>query len=223
MDYYQVENTAGFDNGSRDKLRILSKAIRRRTRASDIICEVGLGNGQLILDLSHSREVMGVDLCAGTIERLKSKSEFNGIELKQGDITNLTSVCMNKGINVFITIDVIEHLDDDQLHRACKELYDILPDNGKWFINVPWNENLKNNEIFCPSCHKTFHRVGHKQSFDEKRLTLLMKKEGFEVEFMRKIFPSNFLLPPPLILLYRLIARIYLQNYSSLFVLVRKK
>lgn len=221
--YYQVENTACFDNGSRDKLTILSRAIRRRTEPTEFICEVGLGNGQLLLDLSRNRKVMGVDLCAGTVRRLKSLSGFRGIELLQGDITDLTSICMNKGIDVFITIDVIEHLDDYQLDKACKHIYTILPKSGKWFINIPWNENLKNNEIFCPHCEKTFHRVGHKQSFNENTLKAFMENQGFEVKLSKKIFPSNFSLPFPLILMYRLIARIYLQNYSSLFVLLQKK
>ncbi len=221
--YYQVENTSGFDKGSQDKIRILSRAIAKATGPSDFICEIGLGNGQLLCDLSRNRKVMGIDLCESTIQRLKSKSEFKEIELTQGDITNLKPICKNKDINVFITIDVIEHLEENQLERACNDIYDILPKRGKWFINVPWNENLKDNEIFCPHCQKTFHRVGHKQSFDEQRLIRLMKSRGFKIPFIKRIFPSNVLLPVPLLLLYRIIARIYLKNYSCLFALVQKE
>lgn len=166
--------------------------------------------------------MIGVDLCEDVIEHLKSKKDFSHIVLKHGDIAQINHICKDDNINVIITIDVIEHLDNTKLTETCQTIYELLPKNGKWFINVPWNEDLKRNEILCPHCMKTFHRVGHKQSFDENRLTLFMQQYGFKVGFMNKIYPMNFTLPSPLVFMYRIIARLYLKEYASLFAMMVK-
>ena len=219
-DYYQSVNSTYFDTTSRDKIMMLAKAIKKRTNGNDRICEVGLGNGLMLLELARHRTVIGIDLCGGTIEHLKSRPEFAGIELKQGDICHLGSV--SEDLDAVVTVDVIEHLTPEQLDDACREVYKVLKPGGKWFINVPWNENLKLNEIFCPHCHKTFHRVGHKQAFDEARLTTFVTAAGFQVAFIKRIYPANFLLPRPLMWCYRIIARVYLKNYASMFAMAVK-
>jgi len=142
------------------------------------------------------------------------------IELRDGDICRLSTV--SQDMDAVITIDVIEHLTSDQLSRAYKEVHKVLKMEGKWFINVPWNEDLKLTEVFCPHCHKTFHRFGHKQSFDEAKLNAILVQANFQVAFIKKIYPANFMLPAPLMWLYRIIARIYLKNYASMFAMAIK-
>lgn len=220
-DYYQSVNQTYFDTTARDKITMLSKSIKKNTKKSDILCEVGLGNGLMLLELSRHRKVRGIDLCDSTIEQLKSRPEFQKINLQQGNICELSACC--KDIDAVITIDVIEHLSIQQLEDACREINKVLKIGGKWFINVPWNENLKLNEIFCPHCHKTFHRVGHKQSFNEEQLKQTVSKAGLQLAFIKKIYPANFTLPKPLMWAYRLIAMIYLKNYASMFAMVIKK
>jgi len=220
-DYYQRVNHSYFDTTSRDKIMMLSKAIKKHTSSSDCICEVGLGSGLMLLELAKHRKVSGLDLCDGTIAQLKSRPEFTNILLRQGNICQLSSIFEN--IDAVVTIDVIEHLTPEQLEIACREVYRALKEGGKWFINVPWNENLKLNEIFCPHCHSTFHRVGHKQAFDEARLEETIKKAGFQIAFTKRIYPANFLLPLPLMWFYRIIAMIYLKNYAAMFAMAIKK
>ncbi len=218
--YYQRVNPAYLETTSRDKIMMLSKIIKRYTSNTDYLCEVGLGNGLMLKELARSRRVMGVDLSKDTIVHLKSKPDFSNIELRDGDICRLSTV--SQDMDAVITIDVIEHLTSDQLSRAYKEIHKVLKMEGKWFINVPWNEDLKLTEVFCPHCHKTFHRFGHKQSFDEAKLNAILVQANFQVAFIKKIYPANFMLPAPLMWLYRIIARIYLKNYASMFAMAIK-
>lgn len=218
--YYQQVNPTYLETASRDKVMLLAKVIKRHTRANDRMCEVGLGNGLMLQELSRCRNVIGVDLCEDAISYIRSKPGFANIALKRGNICKLSSICNN--MDAVVTIDVIEHLTPEQLVEACHEVYNVLKSGGKWFINVPWNENLKYNEILCPHCHQTFHRVGHKQSFDEARLKEIMANSGFRVAFVRKIYPSNFVLPAPLMWCYRIIAMIYLKSSASMFAMVLK-
>jgi cyclopropane fatty-acyl-phospholipid synthase-like methyltransferase len=219
-DYYQRVNTTYLEKTSIDKITMLAKSIKRHTKAEDRLCEIGLGSGLMLKELARCRNVMGVDLCEGTISRLGSQSAFSKIPLTQGDICGLSSICKN--MDAVITIDVIEHLFIEQLEKACEEVYKVLNSGGKWFISVPWNENLKLNEVFCAHCHKAFHRVGHKLTFDEQKITDILTKAKFRMVFIKKIYPANFSLPLPLMWMYRMVARIYFKYYASMFVVVQK-
>jgi len=219
-EYYQRENPAYFERTSRDKVGVLARRIRRLTRPGDRLCEVGLGSGGMLQRLRPGRQVMGVDLCAAAVEYLRRKPELQGVDLRQGDICALGSVA--RDLDAVVSIDVIEHLDDTQLPQAVAEVAKALRPGGRWFINVPWAEELKTNEIICPHCRQTFHRVGHKQSFDEPRLRALLEAGGFRVESVKRMYFANFALPAPIMLAYRLLARIYFRNYAAMFVVAAK-
>jgi cyclopropane fatty-acyl-phospholipid synthase-like methyltransferase len=218
--YFQKDNPAYLDTTSRDKSMLLAKLIRRNTSPGDHLCEVGLGSGLLLQELARHRRIVGVDLCDGTIAQLRSKPGLADLELRQGNICELSSVY--RDMDAIISIDVIEHLTQEQLDQACHEVFMSLNPGGKWFINVPWNENLQMNEVFCPHCYRSFHRVGHKQSFDESRLKAVMAQANFKSVFIKRIYTANFCLPAPLMWMYRIIARIYLKTYASMFAMFVK-
>jgi len=46
------------------------------------------------------------------------------------------------------------------------------------------DENYQNS-VACPECGHEFHRFGHLQSFDEKRITELLRNHGFKISFLK--------------------------------------
>jgi hypothetical protein len=53
---------------------------------------------------------------------------------------------------------------------GLKEINRVLLDGGYLIGTVPFNENLLSSQVVCPDCGKLFHKWGHHQSFDLKRL-----------------------------------------------------
>jgi hypothetical protein len=80
---------------------------------------------------------------------------------------------------------MIEHLTDEQIDKGLDETARILEKSGHLIITTPYNEDLKINSVSCPKCRYEFHRYGHFQSFDEKRITDLLVKHGFKISFLR--------------------------------------
>lgn len=76
----------------------------------------------------------------------------------------------------FIASEVLEHMTNEELNVCINEIYRTLKKGGLWFITFPANENLKNNECFCPNCWTIFHKVWHKQSFNDKIINTLFIK-----------------------------------------------
>jgi 2-polyprenyl-3-methyl-5-hydroxy-6-metoxy-1,4-benzoquinol methylase len=122
--YYQHVNPTYLETASRDKVMLLAKAIKRHTHATDHICEVGLGSGLMLQELSRCREVVGVDLSADAIAYLRSKPGLADLTIRHGDICKLSASCSN--MDAVVTIDVIEHLTPEQLVEACHEVHKVL-------------------------------------------------------------------------------------------------
>lgn len=220
--YYQSDNPTYLEQSSRDKVLNLLKIIKRHTNTNDLICEVGLGSGLMVRELARkNRQVIGVDICKNYIKQLQSNKAFVEIDLRHGNICQLNTIC--NSLNAVVSIDVIEHLTHDQLKEAFNAVYDALLPEGKWFINVPCDENLKINEIYCPHCYKTFHRVGHKQSFTPERLENLLTETGFQPILIKRHYFANFQLPVFLMWTYRMLARIYFQHTASIFAIGVKR
>lgn len=124
------------------------------------ILDVGSGSGALILNLKKkyiNKNITGIDLLG--------QPENNVIE---GDVTNLK---FNKEeFDTIFCTEVLEHLNNLDLKKAVKEISRVLVKKGILIITTPYNEKLKENIVFCPECHYSFHRVGHQQTFNEKRI-----------------------------------------------------
>jgi len=163
----------------------------------------------------------GLDISEKNIEKLRGMKEFDGIELLAGDIATLPAGI--KDLDAVITSDVIEHLDDATLGMAVKEMHRVLKKGGRWFITVPDSEILSENEVFCIHCGKSFHRFGHMQSFDEARLDRILSAASFVRVSARKIYPLKQNLPVPLLLAYRVFARIYFRKSASILYVAEKK
>lgn len=138
----------------------------------DDILDIGAGSGALIRLLKGKGfKAKGVDLYS-TLD-----------DIQQGTITDLPFE--EASFNTAFCCDVIEHLADEQIDKGLKETARVLQRGGHLIITTPYNEDLKLNSVVCPECGHEFHRYGHLQSFDEKKITELLSKHGFKKNFLK--------------------------------------
>ena len=162
--------------------RILLRIVRHYF--TDNILDIGAGSGTLIKLLkSRGFDAKGVDLY--------STSD----DIQQGSITDLPFA--DKSFNTVFCCDVIEHLTNEQIEKGLRETARVLKRQGHLIITTPYNEELKQNSLVCPKCGHEFHRYGHLQSFDEKRIAELLSNYGFQVSFL-KIYALGAMVKVPL-------------------------
>jgi ubiquinone/menaquinone biosynthesis C-methylase UbiE len=164
----------------------VSKILLRivRNYIANNILDIGAGSGTLIKLLkSKGFDAKGVDLY--------STSD----DIQQGSITNLPFA--DKSFNTVFCCDVIEHLTDEQIEKGLSETVRVLEKGGHLIITTPYNEDLKQNSVACPECGHEFHRYGHIQSFDEKKITELLRSHSFQISFL-KIYALGAMVKIPL-------------------------
>jgi SAM-dependent methyltransferase len=151
---------------------------------NDNILDIGAGSGALIRLLNNKGfDAKGIDLY--------STSD----DIQQGSITELPFP--DESFNTVFCCDVIEHLTNEQIDKGLRETARIMKRQGHLIITTPHNEELKQNNIVCPECRHEFHRYGHLQSFDEKKITELLNGHGFQVSFL-KIYALGAMVKIPL-------------------------
>jgi len=134
---------------------------------SDPCLDVGAGSGRLLAELkARGWAAIGLDLCPSSDQ------------IVCGTITSLPfySECFR---TVFCC-DVLEHLADQQLEPAVREIERVLMPGGHLIITTPFEEDLRMNMVRCPKCGHQFHRYGHLQSFSIPRVASLLKAYGLE-------------------------------------------
>ncbi|MDD5197544.1 MAG: class I SAM-dependent methyltransferase [Candidatus Gracilibacteria bacterium] len=192
-DYHQKENRKHLVSGH-PRQEILLKYIKKYLRKGSKIMEIGFGDGFLLNKLASSGfEVMGQDISGENIQI--SKGLFGEkIDFLLGD-TSGKILTKDESLDGFIALEVLEHMDDAQLHICISEINRVLKKGGLAFITVPAKENLKNYECICPNCSEVFHRWGHKQCFDMPKLKNSFNKFGILVckEFFIRHVGKNFI------------------------------
>ena len=134
------------------------------------IIDVGAGSGSLA---SKLKNVTAIDL-----------APKNEIVIK-GDCTDLKFE--NDSFDTVFCTDVIEHLNDQDLKKCLSEINRVLVKEGHAILTTNYNENLAKSVVICPDCDCKFHKWGHCQSFDEKRIKALFKENGFEIKEFKKL------------------------------------
>lgn len=187
--YFQNEGAEYFA-ASQPRYAFLLNAIKARVEACSAVLNIGVGNGKLESMLAESRYlVSALDPDAQAIAKLIA----TGIDARCGSAEELPFE--NDSFEAIIASEVLEHLDSESCHQAASEIRRTLKPGGYFIGTVPYQEQLADNVTVCPHCGERFHRWGHQQSFDRKRLTDLFG-DGFElVHLSRRAFVA-WNLPP---------------------------
>jgi SAM-dependent methyltransferase len=173
-DYYQNEGIESFDQ-SYARLHYLGKLLNtliptKRPRLR--LLNVGVGNGifeELCIKSGH--EVWCLDPSERAVRHLEKKIPVHAV------VGTVQDAVLPADFFSAITMsEVLEHLSDAELDGALRNVNRMLQAGGLLIGTVPYQENLRDNIIFCPHCGEAFHRWGHHQSFTPQRLSALLDR-----------------------------------------------
>ncbi len=174
--HYQNDGTESFANAHSRLGYLMAVAAKRHRKPSVRVLNVGIGEGWLEQQCNGMGwRVSAVDPDASATTLLREK----GIDARVGAITNIPFEANT--FEVVFCSEVLEHLRDDEVSAALREIGRCLQEGGDLIGTVPYRENLLDAVVFCPHCKNTFHRWGHYQSFDEERMRALMAAAGFKL------------------------------------------
>ena len=181
-DYFQNNLPESF-HGSYGRLSYLLRDMQPSMK----VLNIGIGGGVLErLALQKNIDIYAVDPNEKTVSKIQ---ELIGKEKAQvGYGQNLPFD--DTFFDVVIISEVLEHLNDSIIDKTLQEIYRVLKKGGKLIGTVPYNENLQEQIVVCPKCSEVFHRWGHVQSFDERRMQELLEKHFQNVQVHPKMFVS---------------------------------
>lgn len=136
-----------------------------------MVLEVGVGDGYLLSGLAHDKTLncIGVDISEDNVrvcnlEHGKTNLKFNLID--ESGTLPFDDECFD----LVVMSEVLEHMPDTELQKSVSELRRVLKPKGRAVITFPSNEKLEDNECKCPECGLLFHKVGHKQSWNRRKI-----------------------------------------------------
>lgn len=154
-------------------------------RELDDILDFGCGPGFLIDHLLKSlhgtkARCYGVDFSKASIEmveqKFKGRSNFESSQW----IRQLPLEYKDGSMDLIISIEVVEHLDNQQLTDMLKEVYRLLRPNGHILVTTPHKEDLSKAKMYCPECNQTFHQWQHIRTWTIQKIVGEMESAGFE-------------------------------------------
>lgn len=98
----------------------------------DIACGSGYGTNFLA---DHAKEITGIDIAEESVVYAQKNFPHERITFKQGSIANIP--LPDKSIDVIISFETIEHVDEQIQTQAMQEFKRVLKDNGILIISTP--------------------------------------------------------------------------------------
>jgi SAM-dependent methyltransferase len=181
--YFQNERTDVFSDAT-PRLRFLAAEARKwATSQPCLVLNIGVGSGFLeeVL-LREGWSVRSVDPDEEVINKLQKKG-------REGDVGTIEALPYEAStFDVVFCSEVLEHLSAEETDAGLREICRVLKAGGLLLGTVPDRENLNDNIVVCPDCGQVFHRWGHQQHFDRRRLANLFSEVLTAVLVKPKLF-----------------------------------
>jgi len=177
-DREQVKRLSGGYVASKKRHDTIALYIKRNSSTSNSkpkVLNIGVGNGYLeeVL-IAAGYDVFCLDPSESAIAKIGDKL---GIGKESCRVGGVESIPFDSGSFDFVVMsEVIEHLEDDVLHKGLEEVRRVLRESGTLLGTVPCNEDLTRETFRCPSCMQSFHRVGHVTSYLPKDMKDLLSR-----------------------------------------------
>jgi len=154
--------------------------ISRFLKSGQYVLNIGIGSGALER-LAIERDVIihSLDPSEQAIDRLRQTLNMND-RARVGYAQNIPF--RDENFDIVVMSEVLEHLDNETLAKALQEVSRVLKKGGKLIATTPYKEDLLPSQVVCPKCGFVFHKVGHVQSFDKKRIRSLLNEYGYTIE-----------------------------------------
>ena len=137
------------------------------------IIDLGCGTGSLVSGLKNSgyKNVSGIDVSHENIEHGK----LAGLDIRHGEIINFLDqeIENNKNYDVVFLMDVLEHLDDNELFDVVHKVKQVLSSNGIFIIKTINAESLI-------SGMGRYMDITHERSFTSHSMKELMSAFGYK-------------------------------------------
>lgn len=179
--YFQTHASESFD-GAATRMKHLAD----RLPIDALVLNVGVGSGQLER-LARARGVRALSLDPDPA----SLAHARGVAAGEGSYVagDLRTLPFADGtLDAVVVSEVLEHLDDELLHVALREIHRILRPGGTLWGTVPFAERLADSTVVCPGCGNVFHKVGHMQSFDVEAMRSLLSTRFARSRLYRMAF-----------------------------------
>lgn len=160
------------------------------------ILDYGCGQGHMLKHLlslaSKHQSCYGLDFSTKSVARVNS--DFSSFARFRGAacLGDESELIPDNSMDLIFVLEVMEHLDDQQLNVMKDLVYRKLKRGGTVVATTPNQENLNESVVFCPDCGATFHRWQHIRSWDPESITVTMKNTGFKTVHVNE---TNFIIP----------------------------
>lgn len=126
---------------------LATKYLNYNNTKTQKIFDIGIGNGYVELQIKKNCkgkvEFFGLDIAEGNLEIIKSQLlNFEGFvaSVEKFDINKYK---FKNAFDLVLALEVLEHIDADQVFEVYKKIYLLLSHKGHLIISVPINENLE--------------------------------------------------------------------------------
>lgn len=152
-------------------LKIVKRMIKKMGGGEMKILEVGVGGGLLLKKLAEDEKnkCVGADIAEENVKFSVEKLSKENLKFVVIDESGKLPFG-DEEFDVVVVSEVFEHMPDEELKVSVREMKRVIKKSGRVVVSFPSHENLKVNECKCPECGLAFHKVGHKQSWDEKKV-----------------------------------------------------
>lgn len=179
--YYDQAELWGAELSAMERERIEATLAAIPPEVASVL-DVGCGDGRLTNRIAARVErVVGVDIAAEALRHV-------AVETHEAPVTGLPFP--DRAFELVVCTEVFEHLDDEELARAVRELARVAARSV--LISVPFEESLENAMGRCAACGHVFHVFRHLQRFDADRLPTLVP--GLTLAWWQTLGPRFF--PP---------------------------
>jgi len=94
--------------------------------------------------------------------------------------TQLPTPLSDASIDIIFSVEMVEHLFDEQLLPTFKEFQRLLRQGGTLVVTTPNEEDLDDLRVLCPDCGGLYHQYQHIRSWSADSLRAALEPHGFE-------------------------------------------
>lgn len=150
----------------------------------DLGCGEGITLGKIIQKFPQFK-ALGID---NDPEKIKICRQHH-LSVKLADIVHLPFKA--NSFDCALLIEVIEHLEVNQVNQAIEEIHRILKPDGRLIVLFPHDRNFKIGRLLTLKFKEAFYDYGHVHQWQPAEARKIFQKAGFKI-VARQSLPINF-------------------------------